>query len=496
MWHPWKHRKLIGANPEGAEYLGRSRALFKPIVDSLRPLVLLIDAELTQKDVTDPKTKYLLEPAAVLPIQAHLYSKTGPPLHHPKIAAIGSGIRAHEGWAVAEVSSEWWYAGATIVRSGTPEFIPMRIDASEAAWLRQQFSLEGSTNADIDADLRVLLTAKAIRADFYVTERPLTVNVLPEYWRNTEVLSSHQALPIVGLYLRSLDHYVYSQRPPIGSTRIFQPETVYRDRSTFFYQASRALLPYYFAWSSAYNRFCDLQGVASKSPDSESILWRINQAIRSRDRLLRQLSVVPIEHAPVDDILSELDQILIYLNAAFDISARVAHQTQSGKGSQYSAGWLKEDWIGSLSNSSELQATLSKGSDGCKLLWILSRFRNQIHETAFSGGGTIFVAGPNTLDPMFPIPEDLKNEVLSYMDSLGGRDAWGVKGEFMGRIWIHPGDFAEQLLSRSLPLLSSIMSQTRIGESNTRHVNKDELREPLSPHEQRLIWQLGIEESP
>ena len=108
MWHPWKHRKLIGANPEGAEYLGRSRALFKPIVDSLRPLVLLIDAELTQKDVTDPKTKYLLELAAVLPIQAHLYSKTGPPLHQPKIAAIGSGIRAHEGWAVAEVSSEWW----------------------------------------------------------------------------------------------------------------------------------------------------------------------------------------------------------------------------------------------------------------------------------------------------------------------------------------------------------------------------------------------------
>ena len=184
-------------------------------------------------------------------------------------------------------------------------------------------------------DVLAAETARSVRADIYVTERPYVFE--SRYLKNAPTYTPAQALALVGLYLRGQGEYVI-HRGIGGWPRSF-------DRGLFYWVGAREFLGDGWRWFSA----C-VQTAAHTDTDDmtylgQSLLHRISRALELRDRFHRSINRVQNNNT-ADDAVAELDVVLLLLMGAVDVAARVAHHALDLPMSRaHRASWQSREWI-------------------------------------------------------------------------------------------------------------------------------------------------------
>jgi hypothetical protein len=449
-------------------------------------MILMIDAALLTLAAEDDHLRYLLELATIEPVEAHLYAfDSSLPNLAPSIA-VETGITAYKQWVVVQPIEGQPRHEAAFFRGGVPQVSPMLTNDSVFRQIVEQGPLAATEST-------ALLTAKALRADILVTRRSFSVDPDREYWRNTLVLSPTDALPIVGLYLRNQNQYVFGHSAPIGQTQ-FNAQTQRRDRSWFYWEAARTIVPVGPDWSNALRTYASETGNEEVRKLPDSITWRLNQVLRSRDRLMALLAVVPQEHAPVDDILIEVDQLLLLFMATLDITARIAHIALEIPSNVKDAGWQKHKWLKRvIREDSSLALIFAESSEGRHVLDIIGALRNTIHASAFSANGMIPVVGDQALQPLVPLPATSRTTLLAIFEEFGGLASWGVIRPFRESDYhLRPGDFIERLFKELLLVLNRLITIIPVERLIDGQFKRPYPPRPRTLSEQRALWQLGF----
>jgi hypothetical protein len=259
--------------------------------------------------------------------------------------------------------------------------------------------------------------------------------------------------------------------------------------------AAKDLIPAAMRWSTACAWHSRATGDDTLVSLPAALEWRIDQVLRSRDRLLTALSV-PQNINTMDDALTELDQILVWLMAAFDITAQVAHVALGVPMKIRQAVWQYDDWLKKVADLERpLADLLSNGNEGEHVFTIVRELRNSVHGEAMSAGGMIPVVGHRAMETLVRIPRKKRQDVLHAMDELGGHAAWGVARPFPDSdLHLHPGEFIERLLPRALSVLNDLMSATPVERLAGVQATSGNLlgTRPQSLYERRIRWQLGL----
>jgi hypothetical protein len=335
------------------------------------------------------------------------------------------------------------------------------------------------------------LVAKALRADLLITNREMSVDPTLDYW-NTSVLSPANALPLIGLYLRTQGKFILFGRA-LGSPWQGTPTT--RERSWFYWLAAKDLVRGAERWRSALDAYQAATGDDRLDGLGTGLFWRVDQLLRSRDRLLAALSV-PATPGIEDPVATELDLILVFCMAAFDIVARIAHAALDVDGELRYAGWHYSSWVGKLGARDPTLADIVRGdSEGQNLLKIVSGLRNMIHGEPVSSGVTVPLVGDDQLQVMVKLPSSCQSDVLGAMSKLGGHGVWGVRDPFKEKQpHLHVGVFVEKLLPIALSVLNSLAAAIPVeglpGTPPLTKLSGDLFR---GPAEHRTQWQLGID---
>lgn len=324
--------------------------------------------------------------------------------------------------------------------------------------------------------------ATAVEADLFVTERPYLLGPRSIHIPRVTVCQVPEALAMTGLYLRSQSEFVL-WRATDGTGGPTANEWL-------FYQIGAvALLPEMWRWSRG-------AGVRQPgAPDplgdlSSALRLRVVRALRSRDSFHRALSL-PQRRDAVRTFLVELDTSLVLLMGAVDASARFIHVLLGLHGNQRDAGWQKQGWRSALTGQNQPLADLfADRTPLSDVLTVLGRLRNTVHGQAIEA--TMRQSGASHDAPM-TLPAEMESQILSCMDNLGGRAAWGVQPGVGGSTAVDPGQFLEQLFPAVLKLLNEVMIATP-----TAYVSGSQPR-PDSGHpwyndrnRVSVSWQLGF----
>lgn len=483
--------------------LGRRNALFNRPAAPLRPMTVMVDAKLLPRARHDKKINYLLELVAMEPVQAHLYSHDGPPERTQAVIAADTGVEGIRDWVVTRASDEGERLDAIYLRDGVPTRVPTEANDPYFLHVSQTIPLtEGPANdlrPQVREDALGLLVAKAIRADLFVTDRRLLVDSDSDFWRGVTVMPPEAALPVVGLYLRQQEKFVLHRSPALGMPAMMENLTK-RDRTWFYWQAAQGLMPSQDRWASACNAYTSTTKDMTLSSLPKALTWRVDQVLRARDRLLAVLALVPQDHGPVDEALTELDQILLWLMAGFDITAQVAHVALGVPMKLRAAAWQNDDWLNKAAlYDANLVDLVRKDNDdeGQHILTIVRILRNSVHGDALSAGGMIPVVGRHALEPLVALPQSNREQVLEAIGALGGGELWGVVQPVSGDdLYLHPGKFVEQLLPRTLRVLNQLMTATPVERLLGADARPDDLPRtlPLTLQDHRIRWQLGLDQ--
>jgi hypothetical protein len=438
-----------------------------------------------------PQTKYLMELLAEDPIEAHFYSPSGPPSTAQRIQSPAGEIEGVQDWVVTATEggrTEVIYQEAGQVhRKATQFHEPVLLHLNYCGDRATDLKEDEFTQHELD-DARALLVAKAMKADLYLVPRPLSFKPQDPQWWTTTVMAPWDAIALVGLYLRHQGLFSLGRSPAFGLASESAHATR-RERTWFYWQAARTLLPSEQLWRYTCESHSEDRGTTLRELP-QSLTWRLDQVLRARDRVLSHLAVVPMKHDVVDDIVTDVDLILIFLMAAFDITARAVHLILNLSGGTYQAAWHKQGWLAKVARMSpKLAGIFDKTSKANALLEVLRLLRNTVHENPFSAGGGVHVIGPVALEPVVRIPPDLSERVLEAFDTLGGRDDWGAQRPFPKKDanYIHAGSFLERVVGTSLVHLeATVQAICSLGPYAQWEST------PRTPLEERALWQLGV----
>lgn len=227
-----------------------------------------------------------------------------------------------------------------------------------------------------------------------------------------------------------------------------------------------------------------------------SLGWRVDQILRSRDRLLSSAFAVPLDQGPTDEIASEVDTIVLYSMSVLDITARLAEMLFQTK-VKVSPGWQQEQWLRKLKEHAPETAKLfDENSTGITFMRVITLVRNTIHAEAFSASSVTFVVGTSRFQPLVRLPVETAEKLCKWFNQLGGSQGWGfvesapVEGKF-----IHLGIFAERLCNETLRISNSVLKVLIEDDSMTQDLPPGIPHEmPLSVSDVRALLQAGLAE--
>ncbi len=495
-WRPWKLENLRSGS-EKREPGKTGNAVFRQRV-TMRPMRILIDAEIVHRAASDEQLEYLLELLDDNQIECFQFADEGPPPDVPRLHLNNDWMIA-DGW-IETGPSQWPHVLGVFVGQGEkswktgiwredPHFNLLPVAKVPSAYR----DLTDSA-AKMRADLITLLIADQIEADLFVTERPFLLDDEFRLARFTTIVHPYHALPIVGLYLRMQNRYIVRRSHYVVDFLETPP------RWMFFWSAAHHVLPASRTWSSV----CSVQ-VSSVEDDSLSHLdaslhQRIAGGLDARDRLLQVLSV-PQGNQSGNDALTYLTQICLWLMGAFDVAAVVTDRCLSLNTREQQIAWQRADWQEKVAKIDPALAALVRShSEGAYLLTIVREIRNSIHGEVLSSSGYKEGSGPD--ESLVGIPRSREAALLAAIDALGGRETWGAKLLPPVGLSLLPGEFLEELITRSFRLLNSIMMATAAPRLPSASVSADtdrsefERKYPYHPMGERagnrIRWQLGL----
>jgi hypothetical protein len=263
---------------------------------------------------------------------------------------------------------------------------------------------------------------------------------------------------------------------------------------SFYWVVANIVLPAADRWEAAIQTYSRQSGSDELTDLPKTLYWRLYQVLKARDRLLATCSVVPIDHTPADEILTDLEQILLWLMAAFDIVAQVAHVSVGVRSMRIrNAMWQFREWLDKVGElDPRLAALVQNNNPGEHLLSIVTALRNSIHGLAMSSQGVIYLVGDEAMSPLVHVPQKKRNEIIAAMEELGGQDKWGIVRPFPDAdLHLHTGEFVEQLLPRCFSLLNDLIRLTPVDGLSGVDATRLPTARPRSLAERRALWQLG-----
>lgn len=462
----------------------------------MRPLIVMIDADVVRGKVPSGQAQYLLELLAVESVIAYQYADEGPPPEAPRHQPPSFNLSAVDGWIVTrrndEGSLEVLYSSGGKVRDTRLSDFRVKLALDSKPALKSSCA---DPSSRIRSDVVAALVAESVHADIFVTERSFLFDD-PSLCAVT-TLRPEEAVPVVGLYLRLLGHFILGRSPAVGQSA-WSVVTSDSRKGEFYWWAAQELLPASQRWFDIARHCATEAGDDTLSMLVASLVQRVDQTLRARDQLLATLSV-PQGDDPVDDLLSDLDQILLFLMAAFDVAAQIAHLALHIKKPKIRyAQWQSHDWLIPVrAEAPKLAALLDPNSDGKHVLTIISKLRNSIHREALEAVG-VLGTHLQLVETMVELPLSFKDRdsVRQAIELSGGHERWGAQPVLspFGNLEIHPGEFVELMLPRAVILLDALLAAIPVEliVSESFQSGSTTLFQGMDHHGRRVLWQLGL----
>lgn len=307
-----------------------------------------------------------------------------------------------------------------------------------------------------EAQRRVLLAAAAVETrdcDAVVSDDPAVRELAPTRAR---VLTSAEAVALIGLQARAREDFTLG------------PDLDPLPRWLFYWVMARELLPAGWPWFSACLASSRAPGGSSAVGDlAGAAITRLDRALRARDRFHSQAKRPPAGND--DDALFQFETTLLYLSAAFDVTARVAAIVYR-LGQPRNANWRWKDWMRDLQRHDQaLAALMSPEQPARDALEAVQLLRNTIHGEAIRG---VEYQSGGDRRTMLEIPEREREQLLAVLERLGGRKRWGFAAAG-SHSYVDPQLYLETLMEHAAPALNAILAATDV--ARLRGVTKAEL---------------------
>jgi len=300
---------------------------------------------------------------------------------------------------------------------------------------------------------RVAGAAVALECDFVITESPALIEWKVGPVAELSRLRPAEALAILGLFLRNRGDYTIRQVS--GGSHSY-------NRGLFYWVATRELLPAGWRWfSSCVNSWHHTNDDAIVNL-AQSALQRIDRALRARDAIHVQMQ---LEHNndTADEAMAQLDAALVFLVGALDAVARVAHIAVGlPRSSLTSAGWTRDKWLRRLGQASAaLEQAASPSTQSGATMRILHGLRNSIHGQALQS--IAFQEGiASRRENLIKLPHGEFVQVISGMESLGGRERWGLRDLLPDAAGVEPDTLIDTLFGEVIDATNTLMTATPV----------------------------------
>jgi hypothetical protein len=445
----------------------------------------MIDDELHVRTSSTPLTKGgivadLLDSPL---IESYRYREDGPPTTAVATApASPVGWPSYKGWVVvteADPQRERWVA---TYESGADSRSQAGIMGDAVAIAAADTDTTAYTRLDQAAaterrradGLAAQVASQALEADIYISDREYLHAATWRVARGVAVCRPDQALPLIGLYLRAQ-----------GDFRITSNFTC--NRGLYYWVGMREVLPATWRWFAACVQHDAALGAHDFGELGQSLLQRVERALEARDRLHIALNQ-PQHNDTRREVLTALDDVLIDLMGAVDVSARVAHRVLGlPPAGEFRAAWQNTSWRAQLAQgAAALAKVTASGTVGLDALTILRLLRNSVHGTALQAIA-LQEADVRSELSMIGLPSDA-TDVLAAMERLGGEVAWGVRGLLPDRVLVDAGLFLEALIPHILKLLNALMGHTPVETLPHVKLSADDCRPPAPDPRNTGIW--------
>lgn len=384
-------------------------------------------------------------------IDTFRYSDNGPPAGTPVMETEWSDP-ATIGWLVATPDAE------------PDQMTSHRLthaDGEHISWGAIVFGLVGAVSmmiarsneagAAYEADATLVLAASEIGADILVTNRPALLAARPLATpRPITVVSTAEAVPLVGLYLRSRGEYIRTKSGRFTATfnkGLFWLEAVWMHAPSGRNVLARTLM------------LDQARATNILGPLADIAIRRIARAFERRDSIWRLIDQ-PLDLDVSEDTLAALDSFLTFLMGSADALARLAHNVLQlqVKGEPASIAWQKGDWLKALkAKSADTAAIFAPRSDGHAALEILRLLRNTIHAEGLDA--VAVGAGPQNPAVWVRLSTTEGPLIAAAIDQLGMRDAWGLHVGADRRFLIAVGPLVENVLLNMLNVFRRIFEE-------------------------------------
>jgi hypothetical protein len=468
----------------------------------LRRLRVVIDAALLDAAETtravDITLEGLLAGLVTHPYISLLrYADEGPPPHLPRVRDLFH--EAVDGWLIAlgPDAGNAMYGSRPIVarEAGRTSESAVGVDsmlvaeADDSTSVYAELSREESRRQRV-ADVLAAQAAQAAYADLFITERPY---LHAATWKIADgVLFAHvgDALPLVSLYLRTQGEY-YTWRSGDGSRSITM------NRGLFYWVGVRELLPAGWRWFRACQQHAHEVQHDQTMFLAQSLFQRLQRALQARDEVHRWLNV-PQNNDTADAAFSRLDEVLLLLMAASDVSARVAHAVlKLDPGGSYDAGWQRRRWRRLVKKvDPSLEAVVADGTSHHHTLTILRNLRNSVHGEALVGLA-LREAGARQDAILVGLPHADGEQLVRAMDACGGREHWGIQQVLDDHYHADPGILVDQIFRAIVAFLDEVLEATPVERLDGVLLRDGDALPPDSgPFQQfsrsSIRWQLGL----
>lgn len=429
---------------------------------SLRELVVVIDDELWREGADSESPLGLL--VGLLSHQyIHLlrFAETGPPADAPTVEMplsgtvtpgwllVGDRLETHGVWPVTVPGSDGQSVTRTAIHGNAVDIAETDERTATYSHLRPN---EAAARRREDAI--AVQAAAAAQADIYVSRRQFLHDVTWDLASGVRVLSPEDALAVVSLYLRRQGVFVV-YRSADGTA------TDELDKLLFFWVGARALLPAGWRWFGACVQAASASGDDSLIFLAETALRRFDRALRARDEVHAALNR-PQTNETAGDAIANLDFVMLALVGALDVTARIANRALTLPIDDFTVGWRRKPWLKALGKACpELRALVDPGTPGRHTVDVLSELRNSIHGAGMNALG-VSDAGARRVATLVELPTTGVAQIIASMDSLGGRERWGVKALMPPRAHADPGHLVDQAVRVAASLVDEVMRRTPV----------------------------------
>jgi hypothetical protein len=453
-----------------------------------RDLLIIIDADTVQGDSEGIKTNDLLLGLATYKhVKMYRYADDGPPPATPtfepefwKPAAIG--------WLVAEESESEELTSHTVTYSDGDHITDSAIFSDLVPHFAKTMgsSSTGIAIEQLERDSLMLMAASVIGADILITTRDTLLAGRPFDTPETiTVASPAEAIPMLGLYIRSRGEYFATKAARFAFTS---------NKGLYWQRATGLYIPNLLNVTARAEQLAQARGTRTLGLLAFAVQRRLARVFERRDGIWRLIDQ-KLDRDIAEDTLAAVDALLTFLMSASDALAKVADGVLGTNVESAFVGWQKKDWLKAITKKdAALGALFSASAQPALALDVLRLLRNCIHDEGLDA--VAVQASSRTRQAWIVLPALQAAAITNAMIKLEPLAKWGVHEGPDGSRYAEVGRLIETLLLETLTALNSAIERLdQILETMTTTPNfgaKSLVNEALlSLH---IQWQVGLGE--